>query len=304
MSSPETNRFFVTEEEAGERLDKVLSKRYTEQSRTYFQYLITEKLVLVNGEPVRKRTALQTNDEVEVEFILSPELSLEPEDIPLDIVYEDEYLLAINKPAGLVVHPGAGNWSGTFANALLYHCKQVPDAGDQLRPGIVHRLDKDTSGLLLAAKTNMSQQALVELFSSRKIYKEYWAICLGNPGNGRIEAPIGRHPIHRKKMAVIESGRSASTIYETIAFNGKLSLVKLILETGRTHQIRVHMLHLGTPILGDETYGRKQMNQKYKINRQLLHAKHLELEHPITKKNLKLEASLPEDFSKITEQIH
>lgn len=303
-TDPET--FYIDEKEEGERLDKILAKRYKKiHSRTYFQTLIAEHNVLVNGEPVKKRTKLNSGDEIEVCFVLTPDIEISPEPIPLNIMFEDEYLLVINKSAGMVVHPAPGNWSGTFVNALLYYCKNYFVNEPSLRPGIVHRLDKDTSGLLIAAKTALAQQRLIEMFAIRKVYKEYIAICVGNPGRGKIELPIGRHPTHRQKMAIQEfGGRFASTLYETIAFDGQISLVKIVLATGRTHQIRVHMAHLCTPVLGDEVYGNSQANKKFHANRQMLHAWILKFLHPMTQVPLKLQAPIPLDMNEFVQRIN
>jgi 23S rRNA pseudouridine1911/1915/1917 synthase len=301
----ESENIIIQEEEAGERLDKILAQRFKEvRSRAYFQYLIDEKLVLLNGQPVKKRIKPNVGDEVEVQFALTPEIDLSPEAIPLDILYEDEFLLAINKPVGLVVHPAPGNWSGTFVNALLYHCQQLPiNEATNLRPGIVHRLDKDTSGVLLAAKTTWVQQKIVEAFAARQVYKEYLAICVGNPGETQIEAPIGRHPVHRKQMIVTPSGKYALTSCKTIACNGKLSIVQVVIATGRTHQIRVHLKHLGMPVLGDATYGQTHSNQHYGVEHQLLHALRLRLVHPITEKPLEFVAEPPEAMCHMLQKI-
>jgi len=199
MKEEDCDSFFINDEEAGQRLDKVLSQRLSHVgSRTYFQYLVDEGRVLLNGAPVKKRIKPKSGDEIEIEYILTPELTLKPENIPLDILFEDEYLLVANKAPGMVVHPAIGHWTGTFVNALLYHCnasitaiQQTTKANEALRPGIVHRLDKDTSGLLLAAKTLLAQQRLIEIFTGRRIEKEYLAFCVGNPGTGSIDAPIG-----------------------------------------------------------------------------------------------------------------
>lgn len=298
----DTDTIIITVEESGERLDKILARRYEEiRSRTYFQMLIEEQHVLLNGLPVKKRYLPSPGDEVQIDFIITPEIGLEAEPIPLNIVYEDEHILAINKPAGMVVHPATGNWTGTFVNALLYHCKQLYEESKErpndIRPGIIHRLDKDTSGLLLAAKTSLAQQRLIALFASRKVHKEYLAICLGNPGNCEINVPIGRHPVKRQQMAVVETGKPALTICQCLATDGKMSLLRIVLATGRTHQIRVHLKHLGTPVLGDSVYGNIQANEKYKVNRQLLHAHLLRFDHPITGKELILEAKVPADFA-------
>jgi 23S rRNA pseudouridine1911/1915/1917 synthase len=305
--------FFVTELEAGERLDKLLALRFNQMnSRTYFQNLIEQECVLLNGAPAKKRIRPKAGDEIEVHFQLAPELELLPEPIPLDIVFEDEYLIVINKPAGMVVHPAVGNWRGTFVNALLYHCQEQfrtvskPSASDpaSLRPGIVHRLDKDTSGLLIGAKTSLTQQRLVAMFASRQIHKVYEAICVGHSGTIEIKAPIGRHPVHRKLMAVRElGGKNAWTICRTLAFDGQLALVEFVLMTGRTHQIRVHMAHQGTPVLGDSTYGSSKANQKYGVGRHMLHAKTLRFTHPISGSLVHLEVPLPPDMSSLAKKI-
>jgi 23S rRNA pseudouridine1911/1915/1917 synthase len=293
----EDDLLIVTEEEAGKRLDHILSHRFKGiKSRTYFQYLIESGKVLLNGQPVKKRVQPKLHDEIEIEFILTPEMELTPEAIPLDILYEDEAIIVINKSPGMVVHPAAGNWSHTFVNALLYHCNLKKD--QTLRPGIVHRLDKDTSGVLIAAKTVEAQNLLIQQFSSRQVYKEYLAICVGNPGNGKIEAPIGRHPVNRKMMSVIENGKPAITHIETLSTNGALSVVKAVLETGRTHQIRVHLKYKNTPVLGDSLYGSTSSNAKHKAERQLLHAYILRLKHPLTQKVLEFKAPIPDDLQK------
>lgn len=295
--SEEQDLILVKESEVGLRLDKLLANRFLEKySRTYFQSLIEQHLVLVNGAPVKKREKLAEGDEIEIEFAITSEIDLKPEDIPLTILYEDEHLLAINKPAGMVVHPAVGNWTGTFVNALLFHCKHLSSLAEDSRPGIVHRLDKDTSGVLLAAKTIVTQQKLVELFASRKVYKEYLAICVGCPKEGEVNVPIGRHPVNRKQMAVIPSGRVAISYFSKLEWNGKLSLVKAVISTGRTHQIRVHLKHCGTPVLGDSLYGNETINQQYKVNRQLLHASLVRFHHPITNQEIEIQAPLPDDM--------
>ncbi len=292
--------FFITCDEEGERLDKILSNRFKEVgSRSYFQYLIDEGKVLLNGQPVKKRIKPNDGDEVEIEYILSPELKVSAENIPLNIIYEDEHLLVVNKAAGMVVHPACGNWSGTFVNALLFYLQNSnSDFCDSIRPGIVHRLDKDTSGLILAAKNLQVQNKLINLFIERKVHKEYLAICVGNSGYGTIHAPLGRHPVHRKKMAVLETGgREAITHHKTLSSDAKLCLVNLVIATGRTHQIRVHMRHHGTPVLGDEIYGVPTANAKYGAIRQMLHAHKLKFIHPITEKECQFEAEVPEDMA-------
>lgn len=303
---PEDNELIiVTETEEGERLDKILSNRFHEiRSRTYFQFLIETNKVLVNGKPVKKCIKPRLGDEIEIEFLLAPELDIKPEPIPLNIIYEDKDIIAINKTIGMVVHPAAGNWTGTFVNALMHHCKSMFEDAEGIRPGIVHRLDKDTTGVLLAAKNPLAQQRLIDMFAARKVQKQYLAICVGNPGKTTIQSFIGRHPVHRKMMAVLEKGgREAITACCTQVYDGKLSIVEIDLGTGRTHQIRVHMKHHGTPILGDAMYGSSSANRKYNASRQMLHAWKLGFEHPITKQLMELEAPVPIDMQKQMEGI-
>ncbi len=301
----ESETLFIAEEDAGERLDKILAKvLHTAGSRTYFQYLIDEGKVLLNGAVAKKRTILNAGDEVEVEFILTPELTLKAENIPLDILYEDESLLIVNKPAGMVVHPAPGNWNGTFVNALLYYCRDKLTVDHPIRPGIVHRLDKDTSGVLIAAKTAVAQQKLIEMFAGRRIHKEYVAICHGNPGAGSVDAPIGRHPKLRQVMCVLpEGGRQAITHYRTLKSHQTASFVHLEIPTGRTHQIRVHMKHRGMPVLGDPVYGIDSLNARLHLERQMLHAYRVTFDHPITKKSLTVTAPLPHDMVKLLEKL-
>lgn len=290
----EADLFILGSEEEGIRIDKLLADRFPHYSRTYFQHLIDTGCVLINGEPVKKRMIPEEGDEIEVCFQAIPQPSLEPEAIPLEILYEDDHLLAINKPAGLVVHPAPGHWSGTFVNALLAHCQGIAAGNDPLRPGIVHRLDKDTTGVMIAAKTLTAQQRLIDLFANRKMEKMYLAICSGRPPNGPIQVPIGRHPVHRKEMAAIPDGREALTDVQVLAFNEKVSLVLASPRTGRTHQIRVHLKHVGCPVLHDPIYGRKK--ELLTEERLLLHAYRLSFEHPITKETLRITAPLPEDM--------
>lgn len=297
MTEPE-ELLIVTAEEAGTRLDRILAERYSEiHSRSYFQYLIREQSVLLNGEPVKKQVRPEEGDEIQVEFILTPEITVTPEAIPLEVLFEDEHLIIINKQAGLVVHPAPGNWSGTLVNALLHHCGGL-ETQNTLRPGIVHRLDKETSGALVAAKTIQAHQKLVALFAERQVKKRYLALCKGNPGEGTIDQPIGRHPVHRKQMACIESGRRAVTHYKTLQTHEGISLVELDLETGRTHQIRVHMQKLNCPILGDSVYGKRDG-----AKRQMLHAATLKFIHPITDEPLHVEAPIPQDMAKMIKRL-
>ena len=283
---------FVEAHEKDFRLDKLLSIRFPNLSRTYFQWLISEGYVSLNTVVVKKSTKLQEGDEIEVQFVPTQELDLIAQDIPLDILYEDEYMIAINKPAGLVVHPGPGNWQGTFVNALLFHCKTL-EKTDDLRPGIVHRLDKDTSGVLVAAKTSQMHALLSKVFAERKVEKHYLAICIGTPCAQTIDAPIGRHPTQRKLMTTVDSGgKQARTHINVLATNGMLSLLDVNLETGRTHQIRVHLKYINHLLLGDEVYGKKL----YGAIRPLLHAYTLSFTHPITAQALEIKAPIPEDL--------
>ncbi len=280
----------ITSAESNLRLDKLLAQRFPDFSRSYFQHLIDQGLVLINGSKAKKRLLPHPGNEVEICFQLTPEIDVIPENIPLDILFEDEHIIAVNKPAGMVVHPAPGHPSGTFANALLGHCRGLNIPGDPYRPGIVHRLDKETSGVLLAAKTSKAHAALVQLFASRSLKKTYLAITTGSPGNRTIDAPIGRHPIHRKQMAIAENGKPALTHFEVLAKDGPHHLVQCRPETGRTHQIRVHLKSCNAPVLGDKLYAKPDS----KILRHMLHAWKLEFNHPITQKPLYIEAPCQE----------
>lgn len=288
--------FQVSPQEIGQRIDKLLSDRFPDFSRSYFQYLLASDLVLLNGQPVKKRVIPNEGDEIEIFFELSEELSVEPEPMAFQILFEDEHFIAINKPSGLVVHPAPGHRSGTFVNGLLAHCKNLSTCDDPLRPGIIHRLDKETSGVLLAAKTREAHQLAAELFASRQIEKFYLAICCGRPPNGIVDAPIGRHPVHRKEMAVIETGKEAISHIQVVAFTAQTSLVLVRPKTGRTHQIRVHLKHLGHPVLGDSVYGNRGMNTSLAPSRLLLHAYKLSFIHPFTKQPTQLLAPIPPDL--------
>lgn len=278
------------------RLDKLLTQKFPAYSRTYFQYLIASGLVLVDGKQVRKRELLMCGSEIEIAFAATPEISLEPEAIALDILFEDDQLIAVNKPSGLVVHPAPGHWSGTFVNALLFHCKNLKNF-EGLRPGIVHRLDKETTGVLIAAKTERMHGLLVEAFANRQMHKEYLAICYGNPGDRLITGGISRHPVKRKEMVLNTThGKESVTYCKTLCQTSPLSLVRLVPKTGRTHQIRVHLKSIGTAILGDSLYGIRSVNERYSISRQYLHAEMLKFIHPLSKKEIVLKAPIPDDM--------
>lgn len=296
MSSPQSEVVLVDTTKP-QRIDRCLKDFFPNYSRTYFQQLIELGLIQLNGELVKKRSLVNKGDEITIIWMPKPHLTLEPEAIPLDILFEDSYLIAINKPPGLVVHPAPGNYTGTFVHALLYHCKELKQDG--VRPGIVHRLDKETSGVLIAAKNEQMQAKLSDLFAKREVIKEYRAICLGTPGEKILDLPIGRHPIKRTEMCIDqEKGRSAKTVVHTLNSNEKLSYVQLYPKTGRTHQLRVHLKALGCPILGDKVYGNKSANTHFKAERHLLHAYRLNFIHPETQQKMELKAPIPQDFFK------
>ncbi|NGX28626.1 MAG: Ribosomal large subunit pseudouridine synthase D [Candidatus Anoxychlamydiales bacterium] len=297
------NNFLITHEDESQRLDKFLAEKFEAKSRSYFQYLIDKGSVLVNKQKVKKRFVCKAGDEIDIFFQALPDITLKAENIPLDILYEDEHIIAINKPANMVVHPASGNWSKTFVNALLYHLKNKIEIDDQIRPGIVHRLDKDTTGVLLAAKTIKAHQNLIEQFKLRQINKKYLAITINKPENQIINAPIARHPIKRKEMSIIDGGKEAITEIEVIKYNDKFSYILATPKTGRTHQIRVHLKHINCPILGDPIYGSKNVNNKFNFSTQLLHAYLIELTHPITNKKIKIQAPPPLNLKKFIEQI-
>lgn len=299
-----TDTLLITEEDIGQRLDKILKTHFPDHSRTYFQYLIEEECVLVNGLLVKKQYRPAVGDEIEISFQLTPEIDVKPEAIPLDILYEDDHLLIINKPAGMVVHPAPGSPTGTFANALLYHCQQLnPAEFDSLRPGIVHRLDKDTTGVLIGVKTLLAHKKMIEKFSTRAVEKQYLAICCGVPKEGELSAPIKRHPIKRQEMTVSEEGKEAISRFKILHRNNGLCLVEVQLITGRTHQIRVHLKHLNCPLLGDPVYGSKSLNQKYHAERPMLHAQRIKFTHPISGVPLEIIAPLPPEMKNFIEFI-
>ncbi|NGX39905.1 MAG: Ribosomal large subunit pseudouridine synthase D [Chlamydiae bacterium] len=294
----------ITEEDLGLRLDKLLSQKFPEHSRSYFQYLINEEFVLLNGHPVKKQLRPETGDKIVIDFQKPPLLDVKPEPIPLDILYEDEELLVINKPRNMVVHPAPGAYTGTFANALLHHCKQLdPKHFEDLRPGIVHRIDKDTTGALLAAKTIASHQKLTAQFSARSVKKHYLAICSSKPPEGEFSAPLRRHPIKRKQMTVHPEGKEAISAFRVLAHKENLSLVEIELITGRTHQIRAHLKKLNCPILGDPIYGSVTLNRKYRIHQQLLHAHRIHFIHPISGDPVELTAPIPSEMKDFIDLI-
>ena len=287
----------VPNEETGERIDSFLSGK-TDFTRTRIQQLIKDRNITVNGKPTKSSYKIEENDEIAIEVPEAETTEIKPENIKIDIVYEDSDIAVINKQAGLVVHPAHGHYSGTLVNAILYHIKDLSGINGEIRPGIVHRLDKDTSGLIVIAKNDKVHTALTEMFQEKKIRKTYLAILKGklNKSEGKIVTQIGRDKNDRKKMTVIDDvtkGKNAITNYKVVSQNNLFTLVKVNIETGRTHQIRVHMRHLGYPILGDSVYGRKD-NEK----RQMLHAYKLEFLHPVTGHQMEFTGEIPEDFQK------
>lgn len=294
--------FLAGTDDCGRRLDAYLAGNVTGVSRSRVQRLLVDGSVLVNGAPCKdKNYRIQTGDYIAVSVPEPAPLKLQAEPIPLDIVYEDDDLLVINKPRGMVVHPAPGHPGGTLVNALLHHCKDsLSGIGGVARPGIVHRLDRDTTGLLLVAKNDCSHAALSAQLKSRQLRREYIALVHGavSPSSGRIEAPIGRHPRHRKRMAVVPGGREAVTRYRLIASLGKFSLLRVYLETGRTHQIRVHLSFIGHPVAGDPVYGpANRSSLPPELNRgQALHARRIIFIHPRKDCPMEFSAPLPADF--------
>ena len=283
------------------RLDAWLAAAHPAISRSRWKQLIEAGHVFLNGIVVRKsNTALSSGTEISCTLPEPEPVGLVATDIPLAILYEDADLIVLNKPAGLVVHPAPGHAADTLVNALLHHCADLQGIGGELRPGIVHRLDKDTSGVLVVAKNEAAVAALVAQFSSHSVRKEYLALVWGalKKPSGTVELPVGRHPVHRQKMAVTEKGRPAVTHYETLAAGPLATLLRVRIETGRTHQIRVHLAHLGHPVVGDSTYGRARQGlpADLKIPRQMLHAHVLEIAHPRDGRPLAFTAPPPPDF--------
>ena len=287
--------FHIAALEAGARIDQFLAARVPLFSRSRIQDLMKSGHILVNGRQIKASTKLRVGDHITVAEPPPTPATTEAEDIALDVLFEDRDLIVLNKPAGLVVHPAAGHWHGTLVNALLHHCKGLSSIGGEERPGIVHRLDKETSGCLVAAKNDVAHRALTRQFAGREVTKIYLAIATGNfrEKSGRIEGAIGRHPIHRKKMTVLvgERGRAARTDYRVLDTLDAGTLVECTLHTGRTHQIRVHLKHLGHPLAGDEVYGRRG-----KFLRQMLHAWKLGFTHPVSGECMQFTAPIPPDF--------
>ncbi len=276
------------------RIDKYLSNVIEGKSRSFIQGLIDSNSIFVNEKQVKSNYKLKKEDEILVIMREPIELDVKPENIELNIVYEDKDLIVLNKPQGVVVHPAPGNYSGTLVNGLLYHCKDLSGINGVIRPGIVHRIDKDTSGILVIAKNDEAHNILAKQFKEHSIKREYYALVEGkfNKIEGKIDKPIGRNKKDRLKMAIVEDGKRAVTHYEVLEqYNNNTSLVKCVLETGRTHQIRVHMASIGHPLVGDPLYGLKK--QKFKLKGQVLHAKTLGFIHPTKKEYMEFDSDLP-----------
>ena len=292
------------EENTGERIDKFLSENAEDISRSYGAKLCTDGFVTVCGLEIGKNYKLKGNETITVDMPEPEELQILPENIPLDIVYEDNDVIVINKPQGMVVHPAAGNENGTLVNALMYHCGDSLSAiNGVIRPGIVHRIDKDTSGLLVAAKNNEAHIKLSAQLKERKAVRKYTALVNGNikEDSGTVNKPIGRSPADRKKMAVTANGREAVTHYNVLERFGQYTLVECVLETGRTHQIRVHMASIGHSIVGDKTYGIKK--EKFNLAGQLLHARTIGFIHPSTGDMMQFSSELPGYFTGILNKL-
>ena len=299
----EIEQWVSVEVDPGLRLDVALTET-TQKSRSFIQNLIAEQRVLVNGQVKKANYKVRPGDRVELNYPEPAKLDVQPENIPLDIVYEDDDLLVVNKPQGMVVHPAPGSWSGTLVNALLYHCRNLSGINGVIRPGIVHRIDKDTSGLLVVAKNDEAHHGLAEQIKNHRVARNYRAIVHGSLAepSGTIDAPIGRDPKSRKKMAVVfKNSKEAITHYFVLNRFLNFTEIKAILETGRTHQIRVHMAYIKHPVLGDPLYGPKK--NPFGVQGQVLHAEVLGFRHPRTGQPMEFRVDPPETFLKIREQL-
>ena len=301
----ETTRLTVTTEEAGQRADSLLARRLEGLTRSAAARLLEEGRVTDRGRPVAKNLRVQLGQVLEVTLPEPEEPEARPQDIPLDVVYEDEDVIVVNKPTGMVVHPAPGHPDGTLVNALLYHCgESLSGVGGQKRPGIVHRIDRDTSGLIIAAKNDAAHLALAAQLADHTLARTYECLAVGNfrEDSGTVNAPIGRHPVDRKRMAVVrQGGREAVTHWEVIARYPGVTHLRCRLETGRTHQIRVHMAHIGHPILGDTVYGAKKPVPG--LTGQCLHAVGLRFLHPRTGEPVELTCPLPEEFVRMLDKL-
>ena len=299
------NNWTVEKKNDNTRIDKFISDRMEDISRSYIQKLIKDNLVTVDLKPVKANYKVKEGERVEVALPEPVSLDIRPQNIPMDVVYEDEDVLLVNKPKDMVVHPSAGHLDGTLVNALLYHCRDsLSSINGVMRPGIVHRIDKDTTGLLIVCKNDKAHNCIAEQLKAHSITRHYQAIVWNNltDDEGEIDAPIGRHPVDRKKMAInYKNGKSAVTHYKVLERFGKYTYIECELETGRTHQIRVHMTSIGHPLVGDLVYGPDR--QPFKTQGQVLHAKVFGFIHPTTGKYMEFEVPLPEYFQDILEKL-
>ncbi len=306
MTDMETFTFIVEETAAGERLDKYLAFKMPEYTRSFLQKLLKEERVTAEGKPAKANLRLKASQKIEISIPPAKETAILPEQIPLDILYEDEDLLIVNKPKGMVVHPSAGHTDGTLVNAILYHCKDsLSGINGEIRPGIVHRIDRDTTGSLVVCKNDESHLRVAEQIKAHTMTRVYRGIVSGTmpEAQGRIEGRIGRHPTDRKKMAVLsDSGKPAVTHYKTLTQWKHAAYLEFRLETGRTHQIRVHMAHIGHPLLGDTVYGSSK--NPLHLNGQTLHAMTIGLMHPRTNAYLEVTAPLPEYFTDLLQKLN
>ena len=295
----ELMNFIVDSETKGVRLDVFLSDALEDKSRSYIQGLIEKENVKVNDVIKKSNYKLRENDKVAITVPEPVGLDVEPEDIPLDILYEDSDVIIINKPQGMIVHPASGVYNGTLVNALLYHCKDLSGINGVTRPGIVHRIDKDTSGVLVIAKNDNAHNKLAEQLKDHSMTRAYIALTEGIIKNdsGSVDANLGRHPVEKIKMAVVKDGRNAVTHYKVLERFKTNTLVECRLETGRTHQIRVHMTHIGHPLVGDPVYGYKK--QRFSLEGQMLHARLLGFIHPTTGEYMEFESPIPEYFQRV-----
>ena len=294
----------LEEKDLGLRIDKYLSEILEGKSRSFIQGLIDSNSILVNEKSVKSNYKLKINDEIEIKMPKPTELEVKAEKMDLDIIYEDKDIVVVNKEKGIVVHPAPGNYTGTLVNGLLYHCKDLSGINGVIRPGIVHRIDKDTSGVLVIAKNDEAHNKLAVQFKDHSIKREYYALVEGkfSKEEGTIDKPLGRNKRDRLKMAIVSDGKRAVTHYKVLEqYNNNTSLVKCILETGRTHQIRVHMASINHPLVGDEVYGSKK--QKLKISGQVLHAKTLGFIHPTNNKYIEFDSELPGYYKEVLEKL-
>lgn len=289
------------------RVDRWLAEKVAGLSRARWQTLIREGFVMVNGRPCKPSARLHCGDAIEATIPPAAPTQLEPEPMALDVLYEDSDILVLNKPPGLVIHPAPGHPSGTLVNALLHHCQDLAGIGGELRPGIVHRLDRDTSGVLVVAKNQSALERLAAQFKRRQVRKVYWALAWGHFGkkSGVVETLIGRDPHNRKKMSArVPRGRLAITRYEVLREFGDACLVQVLIETGRTHQIRVHLAHIGHPVVGDRQYGRVRVSKRrLAAPRQMLHARTIVFKHPRSGRVLEFTAPLPDDMQQLVSTL-